>query len=405
MHESRGATETRQPTAIDSLLASPIRCVRVLFLVYVYRSLRARLRTNVITMLSIMLFVAGSTTGLAVYLDFKRQLVDSTPAENILVLGRGATSEGASRLSLEAAQKIAVLDGIRKRDNVPLVTREVVSDVAVNTTDFTRFEPFATVRGIDDQSAAVHGAKLVRGSLPERGSLHVIVGRRLASKHPNLELGGTLFLPGGESQVTGIFEAGGSAFEDEVWTLREALERHLKEKFSSSVTLVAESSAGVPALVAKINNTKGLEAQAAPLAAFAQAGAGLDAILKTVLAMLVLLAVVATTAIATTMNAAFIARMSELATLVAIGIRRSRLVRIVILESALLALVGSILGVLVSELVRRQIGMVTFGPIPLELTTTAIVPLVGIALGLGVGILGSLAPALSVLRLDLKTLR
>jgi putative ABC transport system permease protein len=377
----------------------------VLFLVYVYRSLRARLRTNVVTVLSIILFVAGSTTGLAVYLDFKRQLVDSTPAENILVLGRGATSEEASRLSLEAAHKIALLPGIRKVDNVPLVTREVVSNVSVNTTDFTRFAPFATVRGIDDQSAAVHGVRLVKGVLPEHGSLQVIVGRRLALKHANLAVGGTLFLPGGESKVSGIFEAGGSRFEDEVWTLREALERHLKTKFSSSVTLVAERADGVPALVAKINSTKELEAQAAPLAAFAEAGAGLGAILRTVLAMLVLLAVVATAAIAATMNAALIARMPELATLAVVGIRRTQLARMVVLESAMLALVGSIIGVLASELVRRQIGMITFGPIPLELTTNATVPLVGLALGLAVGVLGGVAPAIAVLRLDLKTLR
>ena len=377
----------------------------MLFLVYVYRSLRARMRANVITVLSIMLFVAGSTTGLAVYLDFKRQLVDSTPAENILVLGRGAASEEASNLSLDAANKIALLDGIRKIDNVPLATRELVSNVAVNTTNFTRFEPFATVRGIDEQSAAVHGARLVKGTLPERGSLQVIVGRRLALKHPHLQVGGTLFLPGGESQVSGIFEAGGSRFEDEVWTLREALERHLKKKFTTSMSLVAERAADVPALVDKINRSKDLEAQAAPLASFAEAGAGLDAILKTVLAMLVLLAVVATAAIAATMNAALIARLPELTTLAAIGIRRGQLARIVVLESVMLALVGSILGVLASELVRRQVGMITFGPIPLELTANPIVPVVGLALGLAVGVVGGVAPAIAVLRLDLKTLR
>jgi len=376
----------------------------VLFVFYVYRSLRARLRANLITILSIVLFVAGATTGLAVYLDLRRQLVESTPAENIVVLGRGAASEDASRLPLDTAHKVELLDGIRKRDNAPLVTREIVTTAAVNTTDFTKFEQPATVRGIDDRSLAVHGARLLSGTLPAHGSLQVIVGRRLALTHPNLRLGGSLFLPGGESKVSGIFEAGGSRFEDEVWTLREALELHLKAKFSSSTTLVAESAAQVAGLVDKINHSKDLEAQATPLTTFFEAGAGLATVLKTVLAMLVLLAVVATSAIAATMNAAVMIRLPELATLAAIGIRRRRLARMVLVESALLALVGAIVGVVASELVRRSIGMITFGPIPLELTSSPIVPLAGIALGLVVGVIGGLAPALAVRRLDIMTL-
>src|SRR5882672_6444817 len=99
----------------------------MLFVFYVWRSLLARLRANIVTMLSITLFVIGSCLGLAVYLGLKRVLVDTTPRENILVLAKGAASEKSSRLDLEAARKAALVDGVARDDGAPLAVRELVS--------------------------------------------------------------------------------------------------------------------------------------------------------------------------------------------------------------------------------------------------------------------------------------
>ena len=357
-------------------------------------------------MVSVALFVTGSSLGLAVYLNLRTQLVDTTPPENILVLATGAVSERGSRLDLEAARKVALLDGVKKDGDAPLATQELLASVYVNTSDLSKYDDPVTIRGIDERSLKVHRVTLIEGSLPEPGTLQVMVGKRLAKKFASLKSGSDLFLPGGASRVIGVFEADGSPFEDEVWTQRAALEVHLNQKFSSSTTLVAESAGRVPEIVDKINKSKEYEAHAVSVASYQAAGAGLATILRTVLILLTLLSVVATSAIATTMSAAVASRMPELAAMVAIGIRRGVLARMVIVESALLAVVGALVGVLASELIRRSIGTLTLGATPVELTAKLSVPLLGLALGLFVGLIGGLAPSIAVRRLDIiRTLR
>lgn len=362
----------------------------------------ARFRANLLTMLSVTLFVTGGTLGLCVYLNMKQQLVSSAPPENILVLVKASASENTSRLQPEVARNLAVLDGVKKIDNQPAVARELVAMIAVNL-DFSQFQRSVAIRGIDERSPAIHGAKITQGAMPEAGSLQVIVGRRIARKYPHLKVGGSIHMPGGECPIVGIFEADGAPFEDEIWTERPALELHLKVKFSSSVTVVAASEAEVPSLVQRINTTKQLDARATPVAEFRKTGAGLDTILRLVLVLLILLSVVATSAIATTMSAAVLLRMPEFAALVAIGIRRGVLARLVILESTLVALLGAIIGVVLSELLRRQIGILELGDMPVELVNLPIVPVVGAVLGAAVGVIGGLAPSLAVKKLDVIT--
>src|SRR5262245_66182015 len=123
----------------------------------------------------------------------------------------------------------------------------------------------------------------------------------------------------------------------------------------SSVTLVANPG-GVDAMVARINADRDLQAQAVSVANFRAKNAGLATILRVVLILLVLLSVVATSTIAATMAAAIATRIPELAAMAAIGIRRSVLARMVIVESVLLAAIGALIGVGARELVRSKLG-------------------------------------------------
>lgn len=372
-----------------------------MLLFYVWRSLLARLRGNALTMLSIVLFVVGSSVGLTVYANLKGRLVDATPRDHILVLANGAVSEEGSRLDLEAARKVVLIEGLKQDGGAALSTLEMVASVDVNTTNFTRYEDPATLRGIDDRSLKVHGATVIEGAAPAPGTLEVIVGRQLARRYSNLTVGGSLFLPGGEAKITGLFEAGGSPYEDELWTPRAALEVHVKQKYVSSLTVIADAAARVPELVAKINATKEYSARATPLKAYRESGSGLETILRTVLVLVLLLSIVATSAIATTMNAAVTVRLPEFAAMIAIGIRRGVLARTVLAESLLLAMFGAVLGVAISELVRNIIGSVKLGAYPIDLDAVAIVPVFGLVLGVIVGLLGGVAPMFQIRRLDI----
>jgi putative ABC transport system permease protein len=375
----------------------------VLF-VYAYRSLLARFRANMISVLTVCLFVMGASLGLSYYTSLK-QVVTSVPAENIIVVSKGATAENDSELKLETARKLVVLDGIKKQNATPLAAHELVIRVAVTDMRTSEFDTASILRGIDEQSPAVHRIQLLSGTAPQPHSLDIIVGKRLTRRYPHLRIGYVLRLPGGPSKLTGVFAADGGPFEDELWTDREAFELHTKVG-ASSVTLVADSAAHVPDLVARINASKDLDAQAYPVAEFGTAISGLRTIVRIVLVLLVLLSIIATFAIATTMNAAVAVRLPELAALAAIGVRKRSLARVVLVEGTLLGFVGAALGVLASGLAIGQLGFIRLSRDPIEIASSPVVLLIGLALGVLVGVLGGIAPAIQVKRLDiLATLR
>lgn len=366
---------------------------------YVLRSLLKRFRANVVTILSIALFVAGGSVGIAFYLGLRQKVVDSTPPEHVLVLGRGATAEGGSRLSLDTARKIVLLPGI-KTAGTPLAARELLSSIAVSNEGSTK-RGLVSIRGIDEASPTVHQARIISGRMPAPGTLEVAIGTGVLEEYPNLKEGTSLTLPGGPAPIVGTFTAPASDTNtsSEVWTPRSALELHLKAKQSSSLYLVADSAARVPELVAKINDSKDLEADAYSLREYRAAEAGLAKIVRVVLFMIILLSLVAALAIGTTMSAAVSSRMPELAVLVTVGFRRGRLGRLVIAESVLLAAIGSALGLVASFGVAAAIQK--YGDIKVDVMTSVLVPVIGLALGFAVGLLGGIGPANTVRRLQI----
>ncbi|HEY4055957.1 MAG TPA: FtsX-like permease family protein [Kofleriaceae bacterium] len=365
----------------------------MLFFTYSYRSLIKRLRSNVLTALAIILFVVGSSAGLGFYLSLKGQLVSSVPKEDILVLAQGTPSEEGSRLDLESARKAALLEGVQQVGNEPLATKETLATLSVDKAP-------TTIRGFDEMSMQVHKVTMQQGEPPKPNTLDVMVGRQLLRKHPTLTVGSDVYLTGGTGKVTGIFNALGGPMENEIWIARSSLELNLKQKFLSSTTLVATSPAEVPGLVAKMNASKDMKVQAVSMAEFRADKAGLKTILKVVMALLVLLALVATSAIAVTMSAAVVARIPELASMLALGVRRGVVTRIVVVEGLLLSMFGAIIGVVLTAVMRGVLGTVTVGSTSVELTSSLTVTLFGLAIGVAVGLIGSVAPALSVHRLD-----
>ena len=373
----------------------------VLFLLYAYRSLLARFRTNVVTMLSIALFITGAGLGLSFYLSLKRMLVDSAPPENIIVVAEGAVSEGGSRLDLDTVRRIAVRDEIKKTGDQPLLARELVSLTFLETPSVDEYKDPVTVRGIDERSLDVHRIKIISGAAPAPKTLEVMLGKRVAQRFPSLTLGTDIALPGGAAKVAGIFSENGGSFEDEIWMQRSALELHLKATYVTSTTLVAASLSDVPKIIDAINNNKDIKAQAQTLASFREKGASLGTIALVILVLLVLLSVIATIAIATTMSASVLARIPELAALAAIGVPRSVLARVVLVESTLLATIAVVIGVGLSTFIGDRLGEISIGATATTISPSGTVVGVVLALGVCVGILGGLVPAIRVLRLEI----
>src|SRR5690606_24868624 len=75
------------------------------------------------------------------------------------------------------------------------------------------------LRGVSDNVLEFRPeVKLVEGRAPKPGTDEIMVGKAIAGRFENLELGKTIELRKNRpAQVVGVFEADGSSFESEVW--------------------------------------------------------------------------------------------------------------------------------------------------------------------------------------------
>jgi putative ABC transport system permease protein len=368
------------------------------YLFYAYRSLLARWVANLVTTLTIVLFVAGGTLGLSFYGSLNAMLVDTAPPENIAALNKRAPTEAESEITLDVVRQILTFPGIKHDAQGPLATAESLYLFTPRTSDFTTFPAPAQLRGIGDRSVAVHRVQIIQGAAPQSGQLEVMLGRRFARRYPMLQLGSELALPKASAKITGIFTERGGPFEDEAWMPHSATQLAFGPGSLNSVTISADS---VSAMVSAISATKQVELRAVPLSKLRAATAGLHRITTTAIAMLLLLASVGVFAIAMTMSAAVSRRLPELAALAACGIRKSLLARSVVVEAMLLSGVGGLIGAGIGEVVRMQLGSIDLGENPVELAATPMAPAIGVGLALVVGVIGGIAPAIAVRRLSI----
>ena len=175
----------------------------MLFFRYVLRSLLSRRRANTFSILSVGLFVAAAALGLSYYLTLRSNLT-SAPPENVIVVSKGAATEVESKLSLDTARKVVLLDGVKKDGENAIAARELVAYIFLTDPGSDSYALPGTLRGIDERSVAIHGARVTSGTMPDPKSLDVMVGQRVVKNFPNIKVGYELPLPGGPGKVVGM---------------------------------------------------------------------------------------------------------------------------------------------------------------------------------------------------------
>jgi len=74
------------------------------------------------------------------------------------------------------------------------------------------------VRGVSANVLTIRrNAKIVQGRMFQPGLAELVVGRNANTTYSGLTVGNTVDFGGGHWKVVGVFDAGGSAFDSEVW--------------------------------------------------------------------------------------------------------------------------------------------------------------------------------------------
>src|SRR5207249_4885152 len=124
----------------------------------------------------------------------------------------------------------------------PLVTTEVLVVINLWKKDNNALSN-VSVRGISPEAFQIRPqVKLLDGRMFQFGSHEVIVGKSIAARFKECEIGKQISFSGDQWTIVGLFEAGGSAFESEIWSDVEQLMPAVGRPVFSTVTFRLKSA-------------------------------------------------------------------------------------------------------------------------------------------------------------------
>ena len=379
---------------------------------YNVRSLLNRKTTTIATALGIglVVFVLGAVLMLGNGLS--KTLNATGREDNGFVLRKGSDGELSSTIDSQSVGLILSAPGVKKDDKGrPMGVGEVVVVILLERGDKPGQLANVTVRGTAEGSMVVRPeVKVVSGRAPQPGTDEVMVGSALDGRFAGLELGGSFDLKKNRPvKVVGVFEAGGSAYESEVWgdidTVRTSFGR---TSMVSSVTARLESPSKLDGFVATVETDKalGLDGMREKEYFAKQAGPMLGFLLGLGISIAVLFAIGAMIGAVITMFGAVAQRSREIGTLRALGFSRRAILTSFLVESVVLSVLGGLVGVIAALGASVIIGDVsmtnfsTWSEIVFRLTATPNILISSVVVGAGMGLLGGLFPAIRAARMS-----
>jgi putative ABC transport system permease protein len=182
------------------------------------RNLPARLGTSLVAVVGIGGVVAVLVSLLSMGEGFRAALDLSGRDDVALVLRGGSPDELSSAFSREEVNVIVSARGIARDALGPIASPEfyTIVDLPMRSTGTGANVPF---RGVTARAAGVReGFRIVAGRMFEPGKDEVIAGRGVFAQFGNVDLGREVTWGSHVWRVVGVFEAGGSVSESEVWT-------------------------------------------------------------------------------------------------------------------------------------------------------------------------------------------
>jgi ABC-type antimicrobial peptide transport system permease subunit len=383
--------------------------MRALPLGYSLRNLWVRRVTTLLTAAGMALVVFVFATVLMMTEGIRTTLVATGSADNVVALRKGAGAEVNSGITRAQAAILAAAAPIaRDGEGRPLASAETV--VLTNLPRRASGQPSnVTLRGTGEAGLALRPqVRLVEGRMFRPGRSEVVAGLAIARGFAGVEVGSMLRLGGRDWQVVGVFDAGRSAFDSEIWADGDQLmQAFRRQTVSTVVARLADPAGGFDALVAEVEADPrlGLEVEREErfYARQSEALANFIRILGTALAVIFSIGAVVGATI--TMFGAVAARTGEIGTLRALGFRRGAVLAAFLAEALLLSLVGGLAGLAAATLMQAvdvsTTNFATFSELAFRFTLTPAIALQSLAFALAMGLAGGAVPAWRAARMEI----
>jgi putative ABC transport system permease protein len=370
------------------------------------------LHTRVWSSLVIVVGVAGVVGVLVSVLAMATGLVASMEhagrADRIIILRGGSDTETSSLLSRAAVATVLDAPGIRRDAAGHVIGSAESVSVLARPMRNGGSDANVTLRGVGAQGLALRPEiRLVEGRWFKPGLHELVVGRAAQKQFLGLGIGDQVSLSGSRWPIVGVFTSDGDTHESEVLTDADTLLSALRRTMFQSVTVLLRSPDGFAALKRALttNPRLSVEAHREP-DYFAKTASNLTTIMHFVAYVVgSIMAVGAVFGALNTMYSAVSARSVEIATLRAIGFSAAPVVISVLVEAALLSLLGGVLGAGLAWICFNGNGVSALGAgftqLVFHLAVTPALMVQGIVWAVLIGLFGGLVPALRAARLPI----
>ncbi|MHB8215883.1 MAG: ABC transporter permease [Candidatus Sulfotelmatobacter sp.] len=371
-------------------------------ILYNIRSVKARWTSSIVAVLGIAGTVGVFVAMLSLARGFKATLVASGSADNAILMRAGATSEMMSGISLEDVKILQDAPGIARGSDAPLVTSEVVV-VAPFPLRATGTDANVQVRGVSPNVLTVRrNVAITQGRTFQPGLAELIVGKNASTSYAGLTLGNTVNFGGGHWQVVGIFDAGGSAFDSEVWCDARVLDDVYKRPSNifQSATVHLSSAGAYEQFKDAVTSDRRLNLDVSrEIDYYAKQSTRMTQMI-TILGGLVafVMAIGAVFGALNTMYSAVAERGREIATMRALGFGGGAVVFSFLIEALLISFVGGAIGCFavlpLNGLTTGAMNWQTFSHLAFAFRVTPALLVAGVIFALLMGLLGGLPPAI-----------
>lgn len=372
--------------SVRNLARRPVRTILTLL----------ALATVVMLVFVVIGFIRGLERSLSVSGDENVVLVHSINSEENI--------ENSSIASRTPALLTSSLDVTVKRFGLPHASPELFAGTRVRSEGNNT--GLGLVRGVTPAAPLVRRTvRITEGNWPASGEVMLgdLVAAKLASNPQTLALGKYIEFEGRAWKISGRFSAAGAAFESEIWCNLADLQTATKRQDISLVALLLSPTSSPADVALFCKERTDLELRSVREKDYYQS---LQLHYKPVRVLAwTVVWLISSSGVFTGLNmmyGAVAGRIREIATLQAIGYRRSAILLSLVQEGVLLAATASLIsGTLALTTLNGLAIRFTMGAFTLRIDSLAI--LIGCGVGLLLGVVGALPPAFKALRMEVAT--
>jgi ABC-type antimicrobial peptide transport system permease subunit len=375
---------------------------------YVVRNLYARKLTTALTALGMALVVYVFATVLMLAAGLEQTLVGTGQEDNVVVIRRAAQSEVQSGIDRRQAGIVESLPDVALgEDGRAQMSKEPVVLISLPKRDSGK-PANVVIRGVSPTGVTLRPqVRLAEGRMFRAGTSEIAVGRAIATRFQGTAIGERLRFASRDWTIVGIFDAGRTGFDSEIWGDSEQMLQAFRRLGFSSLVFRLADPGRFDAVKAAIETDPRLTLEAKrEMRYYADQSEQLSrfiSILGTTISAIFSIGAIIGAMI--TMYASVASRTPEIGTLRALGFSRTAILAAFLVEALLLGLCGGVAGLVAASFMQAvaisTTNFQTFSELAFRFTLTA--PIVGasLAFALAMGFVGGFLPAARAARLKI----